>query len=154
MPRRADKPKFIGARVVTGRRLWQVGGMKLALILPLFLALALPLHADPAEDALREGLRLSRAEDYAGARAAVAGVGGVAADLVEWSRLRAGDEAARLGDYEAFLAKRPDWPGLGLLRQKGEVAVARSTDPARVPRQCLIGRRPCRLGYRSRYGRA
>ena len=45
--------------------------MKLALILPLFLALALPLHADPAEDALREGLRLSRAEDYAGARAAV-----------------------------------------------------------------------------------
>lgn len=96
------------------------------------MALAAPVHASPDKDALREGLRLSRAEDWAGAKAAVAGVGGVAADLVEWSRLRAGDEAARLGDFEAFLAKRPDWPGLGLLRQKGEVAVARSTDPNRV----------------------
>lgn len=106
--------------------------MKLALIVPLLMALAAPVHASPDKDALREGLRLSRAEDWAGAKAAVAGVGGVAADLVEWSRLRAGDEAARLGDFEAFLAKRPDWPGLGLLRQKGEVAVARSTDPNRV----------------------
>lgn len=105
---------------------------RFALLVPLLAALALPVQANPAEDALRDGLRLSRAEDWAGASAAVAGVGGAAADLVEWHRLRGGDEAARLGDYEAFLAKRPDWPGLGLLRQKGEVALARSTDAARV----------------------
>ncbi|WP_430465535.1 lytic transglycosylase domain-containing protein [Tabrizicola sp.] len=115
--------------------------MKLALIVPLLMALAAPVHASPDKDALREGLRLSRAEDWAGAKAAVAGVGGVAADLVEWSRLRAGDEAARLGDFEAFLAKRPDWPGLGLLRQKGEVAVARSTDPNRVIAY-FVGQKP------------
>ena len=132
MPSRGDKAKFIAPRVVTARWLWQFGGMKIALILPLLVALALPAQANPAEDALREGLRLSREEDWPGAGAAVAGIGGVAADLVEWGRLRAGDEGARLGDYEAFLAKRPDWPGLGLLRQKGEVAVARSSDPARV----------------------
>jgi len=71
--------------------------MKIALILPLLVALALPAQANPAEDALREGLRLSQTEDWAGAQAAVAGVGGVAADMVEWNRLRAGDEGARLG---------------------------------------------------------
>ena len=54
----------------------------------------------------------------------------LAVDLVQWHYLRAGE--GNLGEYEAFLAKHPDWPGLALLREKGEVAVARSTDPARV----------------------
>lgn len=103
-----------------------------ALAIALIVSLGMPAHAGPTEDALREGLRLAAQEDWANASAAVAGVGGIAADLVEWQRLRGGDEAARLGDYEAFLAKHPDWPGLGLLKRKGEVAVARSTDPARV----------------------
>ena len=103
-----------------------------ALVIPLIASLTSQSHAGPAEDALREGLRLASGKDWASATDAVAATGGVAADLVEWHRLRGGDEAARLGDYEAFLAKHPDWPGLGLLRQKGEVAVARSTDPARV----------------------
>ncbi|NEY90266.1 lytic transglycosylase domain-containing protein [Tabrizicola oligotrophica] len=105
---------------------------RLALMIPVLAAMALPAHAGPTEDALREGLRLASGKDWANASAAVAGVGGGAADLVEWHRLRGGDEAARLGDYEAFLARHPDWPGLALLREKGEVAVARSTDPARV----------------------
>lgn len=55
---------------------------------------------------------------------------GIARDIVEWQRLRAGD--GLLGDYESFLARRPDWPGLPFLQQKGEAAVARSTTPARV----------------------
>ena len=37
-----------------------------------------------------------------------------------------------MGEYEAFLARRPDWPGLPLLKEKGEVAVARSTEAARI----------------------
>ena len=57
---------------MTARWLWQFGGMKIALILPLLVALALPAQANPAEDALREGLRLSREEDWPGAGAAVA----------------------------------------------------------------------------------
>ncbi len=37
-----------------------------------------------------------------------------------------------LGEYEDFLTRRADWPGMPLLREKGEVAVARSTTPGRV----------------------
>lgn len=105
---------------------------RFALLIPFITSLATPSHAGPTEDALREGLRLASGKNWASATNTVAATGGLAADLVEWHRLRGGDEAARLGDYEAFLAKHPDWPGLGLLKQKGEVAVARSTDPARV----------------------
>lgn len=67
-------------------------------------------------------------QDWAGARNAAEGA--LAQDLVEWLRLRSGE--GKLGEYEQFLARRPDWPGLALLREKGEEAVARSTDPERV----------------------
>ncbi len=135
MPSIGDKPLITGVWVVRCRGVWQTQAMKrFALLLPLIAALALPAHGGPAEDALQKGLKLASEKDWANATAAVSGVGGVAADLIEWQRLRGGDDAARLGDYEAFLAKHPDWPGLGLLRQKGEVAVARSTDAERVIR--------------------
>jgi soluble lytic murein transglycosylase len=84
------------------------------------------VRADEAQ-ALATALQVAGAEDWAGAAAVTSGIG---AEIVEWLRLRSGE--GRLGDYEAFLARRPDWPGLGLLRSKGEVAVARSTDPARI----------------------
>jgi len=85
------------------------------------------LRADSAQ-AMRTALALVAGEDWDGALAAAPA--GVGRDIVEWQRLRAGE--GRLGDYEAFLARRPDWPGLRLLREKGEAAVARSQDPARV----------------------
>jgi soluble lytic murein transglycosylase len=86
-----------------------------------------PALADSAQ-AMRTALELAAGKDWDGALAvAPAGAG---RDVVEWQRLRAGD--GRLGEYEDFLARRPDWPGLALLREKGEVAVARSDDPARV----------------------
>ena len=133
MPSIADGRLLTGVWVVGARGVWQGLGMKrFALLLPVIALLAGPAYGGPSEEALREGLRLASGKDWAGAKAAVAGVGGVAADLIEWQRLRGGDETARLGDYEAFLARRADWPGLALMRQKGEVAVARSTDPGRV----------------------
>ncbi|NCM97932.1 MAG: lytic transglycosylase domain-containing protein, partial [Rhodobacterales bacterium] len=89
----------------------------------------MPVQAGEA-DALRAALARTEAQDWPGAVAASAGAGAVGRDLVEWQRLRAGE--GLLGDYEAFLARRPDWPGLPLLRRKGEVAVARSTTAARV----------------------
>jgi len=107
---------------------------RLALLFPLIASLTLPAHGGPSEDALKRGLAAALAKDWPAATAAVSGVGGIAADLIEWNRLRGGDEDARLGDYEAFLASHPDWPGLQLMRQKGEVAVARSTDANRVIR--------------------
>ena len=80
--------------------------------------------------ALRAALQRGAAGDWAGAAAAAQGGGQVAADIIAWQRLRAGD--GRLGDYEDFLARRADWPGMPLLKEKGEEAVARSTDPQRV----------------------
>ncbi|MDP2082298.1 MAG: lytic transglycosylase domain-containing protein [Pseudotabrizicola sp.] len=99
------------------------------LLAPVVLALALtgPVRADETQ-AMRQVLDRISAKDWAGA-AAIA-PHDVARDLVVWSKLRAGD--GLLGDYEAFLKRRPDWPGLPFLRQKGEAAVARSNTPDRV----------------------
>lgn len=92
-------------------------------------ALSLPLavRADEAAQ-LTRALAAADARDWTGAVAAAQGA--VAADIVQWLRLRAGE--GTLADYEAFLARRPDWPGLALLRQRGEAAVAQSAPPARV----------------------
>lgn len=86
-----------------------------------------PAAADTVQ-AMQTALQLVAGKDWEGALAVAPS--GVGRDIVEWQRLRAGE--GLLGDYEAFLARRPDWPGLTLLRQKGEAAVARSDDPARV----------------------
>ncbi len=98
---------------------------------PVALALSLMLpvaaHADEA-GALRAAMADVAAKDWAGAEAAAQGP--IAQDIVRWSKLRDGE--GTLTEYEDFLARRPDWPGLALLRRKGEEAVARSTNPERV----------------------
>ena len=83
-----------------------------------------------AATAMRAAQAAADSGDWDAAAAAARGAGQIAADLLEWQRLRA--SGGLLGDYEAFLSRRPDWPGLPLLKEKGEEAVARSTDPARV----------------------
>ncbi|MFN3846141.1 MAG: transglycosylase SLT domain-containing protein [Paracoccaceae bacterium] len=77
---------------------------------------------------MRTALQLIAGKDWNGALAVAPR--DVGRDLVLWSRLRAGD--GLLGDYEDFLKRRADWPGLPFLRQKGETAVARSSTPDRV----------------------
>jgi soluble lytic murein transglycosylase len=103
----------------------------MTLIARLILLVALLIPAATRADtvqAMRTALELSAAEDWDGALAvAPAGVG---RDVIEWQRLRAGE--GTLGAYEDFLARRPDWPGLPFLKEKGEEAVARSTTPGRV----------------------
>ncbi|MFN4203221.1 MAG: lytic transglycosylase domain-containing protein [Tabrizicola sp.] len=96
----------------------------------LALALAMLVQTATADttQAMRTALELAAAKDFDGALAVAPS--GVGRDVIDWQRLRAGE--GRLGDYESFLQRRPDWPGLPLLREKGEEAVARSTDPARV----------------------
>jgi soluble lytic murein transglycosylase len=91
--------------------------------------LSLPARADEAE-ALRAALDAAAGRDWEGAALEARAAGTVGADIVEWMRLRAGE--GRLGDYEVFLTRRADWPGLALLHQKGEEAAARSTSPERV----------------------
>lgn len=91
-----------------------------------------PASAQEGGQALKAALARASVKDWAGAEGLAQQAGGVAADIIEWQRLRAGGPDALLGDYESFLARRPDWPGLALLAQKGEEAVARSTTPSRV----------------------
>jgi soluble lytic murein transglycosylase len=100
------------------------------MIRALVLALAVQMNPATADttQAMRTALDLASGKDWEGALAVAPS--GVGRDVIEWQRLRAGD--GRLGEYEEFLARRPDWPGLPLLREKGEAAVARSDDPARV----------------------
>ncbi len=59
-----------------------------------------------------------QAEDWDAAQVLVANAGPVARDLVTWTMLRAGE--GQFPDYQAFLAARPDWPGLDRLRARGE----------------------------------
>ncbi len=93
---------------------------------------ALPAAASDSKEinALRAAQTLADHQDWENAKASAMAAGAVGADVIEWQRLRAGD--GLLGDYEAFLARRPDWPGLPYLKTAGEAAVARSQDPARV----------------------
>jgi soluble lytic murein transglycosylase len=101
----------------------------LVLICALLLPMTAPARADEAAG-LRAALDAAAARDWEGAALEARAAGPVGPVIVEWLRLRAGE--GRLGDYEAFLAAHPDWPGLALLHQKGEAAVARSSTPARV----------------------
>ena len=101
-------------------------GLRLA-ALGLLLASPWPVQAGEVAG-LRTALSAAGAEDWAAATAAAEGQ--VSDDIVEWLRLRSGE--GQLGEYESFLQRRPDWPGLGLLREKGEAAVARSTSAERV----------------------
>ncbi|MBC7156458.1 MAG: lytic transglycosylase domain-containing protein, partial [Rhodobacteraceae bacterium] len=73
------------------------------------------------------------ASDWRAAAAAAATAGPDApllADIAAWHRLRAGD--GRAAEYAAFLARRPDWPGLALLRARGERTLDAAADPAAV----------------------
>ncbi|MEO0746377.1 MAG: lytic transglycosylase domain-containing protein, partial [Pseudomonadota bacterium] len=47
--------------------------------------------------------------------------GPVAADIIEWHRLRAG--RGTYAEVIAFLERRSDWPGEALLRRRAEPAV-------------------------------
>jgi soluble lytic murein transglycosylase len=110
--------------------------MKFALplrVLALLTSFALtPALAYDAKEisALRDAQGLANQQDWAEASARAQGAGAVGADVIEWQRLRAGE--GLLGEYETFLARRSDWPGLPYLKAAGEVAVARSNDPDRV----------------------
>ena len=95
---------------------------------------AVPAAAYDAKEisALRAAQTLADRQDWGGAQAQAMAAGSVGADVIEWQRLRAGD--GFLGDYETFLARHPDWPGLASLKSAGEAALAGSADPDRILR--------------------
>ena len=54
----------------------------------------------------------------------------VSVELINWVRLRGGDGSWR--EYQDFLAKNADWPGLKRLRRKGESAIPAGASPSTV----------------------
>ncbi|MBL9047384.1 MAG: lytic transglycosylase domain-containing protein, partial [Tabrizicola sp.] len=74
--------------------------------------------ADEAQ-AMRTALDLAGGKDWDGALAVAPS--GIGYDIIEWQRLR--DGKAGFADYQTFLTRHPDWPGLPLLREKGEAAL-------------------------------
>ncbi len=77
---------------------------------------------------MRQALLAAQNGDWEQASATAAGVGKVAADIIEWQRLRTSE--AGFADYLRFLDHNADWPGLKLLRRKGEASISQDA-PAR-----------------------
>lgn len=77
------------------------------------------LPAQTSAEALSSALSAFNAGDFdRGAVAARPLSNPVALDILEWTRLRSGE--GQFGEYIAFLDRNPDWPGLDLLRRRGE----------------------------------
>lgn len=83
-----------------------------------------------ASAALASAMEAMRDGDWEAAGAHAAPAGRVGRDVIEWHRLRAG--LGSLTDYLAFLQRNPDWPGLPLMRRKGEAAIGRDAPPDQV----------------------
>lgn len=70
------------------------------------------------------------AGDWSAAREAALLGGPVAADVIDWHWLRAG--LGSFADYQDFLTRNADWPGLPLLQERGEPSIPAGADPAAV----------------------
>ncbi len=91
-----------------------------SLALVLFAPLTEQVRAEDTS-ALRAALMLADGRDWSGAVARARAAGPLSAAIVDWERLRAGQGS--FGEYRAFLASYPDWPGLPYLRKKGEAVI-------------------------------
>ncbi len=117
---------YVSEALAFKRREMQVITRALSTIVLLF-ALALPALAERprplsvAFDALRQG-------DWAGASRVAAKDGEIAADIIEWARLR--DGQGSWTEVRDFLKRRPDWPGERYLRKQSEPSVIRAGDAA------------------------
>ncbi|WP_281840874.1 transglycosylase SLT domain-containing protein [Sinisalibacter aestuarii] len=80
--------------------------------------------------ALERGFELMRKGDWDGALDAAGPRGSVASDIIQWNRLRA--SRGSFDETVAFLARRPDWPGLALLRERAEETIPADASPALV----------------------
>lgn len=71
-----------------------------------------------------------RGQNWGAAAQAARREGKVASAVVEWHRLRARDGS--FDDNLAFIQTYPHWPGMALLRRRGEASIPANADPARV----------------------
>jgi len=93
--------------------------------------------------AIRMALRAAGNGDWERAFAAASGAGEVATRIIEWQRLRAG--VTDFPDYLRFLDRNADWPGLKLLRRKGEASISGNAPAHDVIR--YFGPQPPQTGH-------
>ncbi|MGJ8618280.1 MAG: lytic transglycosylase domain-containing protein [Sulfitobacter sp.] len=93
----------------------------------LVFALALPATAERPRP-LGWAMDAMRAGNWDTAALIAKRDGPVAADVIEWHRLRAG--RGTYPQVRAFLDRRPDWPGEAYLRKQAEDEVIKQDDPA------------------------
>lgn len=87
------------------------------------------LQADGAT--LAKAIALAEADDWAGAESAARKIKDpVGADIILWRKLRA--SKGTWGEYQSFLKRNPDWPGLKLLRKRGEEIIPKKGSPAPI----------------------
>ncbi len=96
------------------------------------LAFAAPLGADTLQQAafLAEAYTARDEGNWEEARARARAAGPIAADIMEWHRLRAGKGS--FDEYRDFLRRNADWPGLPLLKKKGEASIPENAAPREV----------------------
>ena len=99
------------------------------LVITLMILLSAPIASAQNTGPVARAMYAVRENDFDQAAREVRREGQVAADIVEWHRLRAGKGTAR--EAIGFLARRPDWPGLKYLRKQSEKSFVKASD-ARV----------------------
>lgn len=98
-------------------------------------------EAAPGE-ALGRAFALGEAGDWDAAEALAEADGRVARDLIRWSRLRASQ--GTLAQYLDFLSRNAHWPGLRLMRMRGEALIPENADPRAV--LAFFGEEPPQTG--------
>lgn len=104
--------------------------LPMAVLLTVALALSAPPARAADATALAAALAAAQSGDWDGAAAAARPAGTIAADLIEWQRLRAGQGS--FDEYADFVSRRADWPGMALLRRKGEDQLSEASPAAVV----------------------
>ncbi|MCB1357765.1 MAG: transglycosylase SLT domain-containing protein [Maritimibacter sp.] len=91
-----------------------------------------PAAAQSASEvaALERGLDLMRQGQWDEALNAAGPPGSIGRDIVQWNRLRS--SKGTFGETLDFLARRPDWPGLDLLRERSEKTIPDEAGAAAV----------------------
>lgn len=91
-----------------------------------------PLAGARADDpqVFSQAMALAQRGDWDAATPLAQQAGPSAAAVIDWMRLRGG--RAGFDEYMAFLSAHPDWPGLKLLRQKGEATIGEGRPADRV----------------------
>lgn len=75
--------------------------------------------------ALSRGLEAAAEKDWSAALSAARASGDVGRDVIQWLRLRSPEGS--FSEYRDFLARRSDWPGLKLMRRRGEASIDENT---------------------------